>query len=105
MPRTYKTSWLLWGVFGLLILASVLCLLHGFAVAGLTPMMVYDSSESVPKLSDKDISALCHSVSRYTGRVLRYSSIVVVAWALFAGLVLFSRRPRPELDANKNNIS
>ena len=93
-------------MFGLLVLASVLCLLHAFAVACFTPMMVYDSAESVPKLPDSDISALCHSVSRYTRQVVRYSSAVVVAWALFAGLVLLVRRPLPESHANENsNVS
>ena len=106
MPRSCKTPWLVWGIFSLLVLASVLCLLHASAVVGLTPMMIYDSAESVPKLPDKDISALCHSVSRYTGQVVSYSSAVVVAWALFAGLVLFVRRPCPKSNSNENrNVS
>ncbi len=92
----------MWGVFGTLVLASVLCLLQAFAVVGLTPVKVYDSAESIPKLPDNDISALCHSVSRYTCRVAGYSSAVVIAWALFAGLVLVVRRPATHSQENES---
>jgi hypothetical protein len=92
MNRTQKTSWLLWGVFGVLVLCSALSLLHAFAVVGLTPMMVYDSAESIPKLPATDLSALCRSVSRYTGRVAGHSSATVIAWVLFSGFLLFRDR-------------
>ena len=102
MSRTNKVSWLQWGIFGVLVLASVLCLLQAFAVVGLTPMMVYDSAESVPKLPDKDLSALCHSVSRYTSRVANYSAAIVVAWAAFSGVLLFARRRSNSSLANEH---
>ena len=106
MNRTNKPSWLLWGIFSVLVLGSALCLLHAFAVVGLTPMMVYDSAESIPKLPDKDLSALCHSVSRYTSRVANYNSAVVVAWAVFCGVLLFtSRRSRGSQANDSENIN
>lgn len=55
-------------------------------------MMVYDSSETVPKLPDKDMAALCHSVSRYTSRVAGYSSAVVIAWIGFSSVMLAYHR-------------
>ena len=92
MNRTRNSSWLLWGVFGVLALGSALSLLHAFAIVGLTPMMVYDSAESIPKLPSTDLSALCHSVSCYTGRVASHCSVTVIAWGLFSGFLLFRDR-------------
>jgi hypothetical protein len=87
VPR--KMSWPSWALFGVLLLGSAACLVYASAVPMLTPMMVYDSSPAVPKLSDQDISALCHSVSRYTHRVWVYCSAAVAAWTVFAGFLLW----------------
>jgi hypothetical protein len=81
-------------MFAALVAGSVACLVYAFAVRILTPMMVYDSSEAVPKLSDQDISALVRSVSRYAQRVWVYCSATIAAWAFFTGFLLWrSRKP------------
>jgi hypothetical protein len=106
MQKTPKIPWLIWTVFGVLVIGSALCLLQAFAVVGLTPMMVYDSSETVPKLSDQDIAALCHSVSRFTSRVAGYSSAVVIAWLGFSSVVLAYHRKalrRSQSDEKKDD--
>jgi len=75
-------------MFAVLALASALCLFQAYATVGLTPMMVYDSADSIPKLPDGDVSALCRSVSRYTSRVANYASAAVAGWAVFCGILL-----------------
>lgn len=106
MNRANKLRWLQWGIFGVLVLASVLCLLQAFAVVGLTPMMVYDSAESIQRLPDKDLSALSHNVWRYTSRVANYSSVVVIAWAAFCGVLLVGgRRSRGSQPNDKETVS
>jgi hypothetical protein len=94
-----KRSKIIWFIFGVLLIGSVVFVGWALRVYNLTPMLVHDTLHGVGQLNDAQRDALYPALLKAYRPIVFGCAAALAAWILFTVFVLRSLKPyAPHLD-------
>jgi len=77
-----------------LLLASIICVGYALLVYSHTPMLVHDTLHGIGQLNDAQREVLYPALLKAYGPIVFGCAIALLAWIIFAAVVLRSSQPR-----------